>query len=296
MPINNNTNFNLYRSFLAVYETKSVRGASEITNTTHSAVSQNLKELGKQLGITLFNPLPRGMEPTSDAITLYPVIKAAVDMIYAGEVNVRVFTPETPAVIRLSAPSTLVSYTLIDYFVEFKKKYPYVTFEFHGRGGVELLNLHRIDFVIDLDHYFKGYKFKITPLYSEKCTFIASKKFLAEHNLSETITLEQLSTLPVVGHHEFLRTLQNENDIKLNIFATTATSEKTIAFTNHAIGLGYYFDSTLSAVENKDIVPIKIKDLQNPTFNSVLAYNEATITKPAQAFIEGLIEFCAKLN
>ena len=277
-----NTNLNLYRSFIAAFETKSVRRAAMRTLTTHSAVSQNLKELSKQLGVRLFTPNVRGVEPTSDAITLYPTIKAAVDMINAGENNIREFTPKTHAVIRLAAPSTVVSHILADYFKEFNKKYPNITFEFYDRRSFELLEQNNIDLIIGLEQHLDT--FNTIHLFSEKSIFIASK----DMNL-DTITKEELVKLPIIGHGEFLNLL----DLDLNILMQTVTSESVLAMVQKGLGVGYYYERALKLADNS-IVEVKIKNLMPPIQKTVVAFNQE-LSKPAQAFVDGLIKFCKEV-
>ena len=281
----------MYRAFLAVYETKSMRGAAQITNTSQSAVSQNIKELSKQLGVRLFSTNTRSVEPTSDAVTLYSKIKNAIDIIDECEGNLGEFGPDTHATIRLSMPSTLISYTLIDFFGQFKKKYPNIVFEFFGRGNIEPLEQGRVDLVVDWAQRFENRKFNIIELFTEECIFIASKQFAKNNKLSGIIPRQALSRFPVVGHREFLELLEREYNLDLNIYATTATSESAYAMVKKGLGIGYYF---ISAALDKEIVKLEIEELSNFVFKTVLAHNG--LTRAAQVFVDEFLGFCKKLT
>ena len=80
-----NTNWNHYKTFITVYEVKNMHRASNILGITRSAISHNMKELGNQLGVALFTPHSKGVEPTNDAIDIYPMIKSAVESITRAE-------------------------------------------------------------------------------------------------------------------------------------------------------------------------------------------------------------------
>jgi DNA-binding transcriptional LysR family regulator len=66
---------NQLRQFCTVYETKNLRKAAELLNTTHSALSKSLKTLQDEIGVCLLRPEGRGIEVTDDAIRLYPKMK-----------------------------------------------------------------------------------------------------------------------------------------------------------------------------------------------------------------------------
>jgi len=287
--IKGNTSLGLYRSFIAVYETRSVRRASEVTGVSHSAISQNMKSLSEQLGVRLFHPLARGVEPSSEAIRLYPDIRLALDIISSGEKNIREFGHDTYALVRLFAPSTLASYVLIEHFKEFRKLYPYVAFEFAGKNSIELLEQRRVDFVVDLDHTFKGSEFTVLEFLSEECVFIASSNFLKENNLSTDITKEELTKLPIVAHQEVLRNVNHESDdLKLNAFVETATSEVVFSMVKNGLGLGIYYKSAFNVLSkvNKDVVEVKVENIKVPPMKHVIAYNDITLSKAARTFVE----------
>ena len=51
---NSNVNINLYKTFLEVYELKNISKTAKKMYISQSAVSQNIKSLENQLGVTLF--------------------------------------------------------------------------------------------------------------------------------------------------------------------------------------------------------------------------------------------------
>jgi DNA-binding transcriptional LysR family regulator len=79
-----NINYNLYKSFLVVYETKNISRAAEILYISQPAVSHNIKELEKQLNIQLFYKKSNGMSATSEAEILYKYISSAFNSIWKG--------------------------------------------------------------------------------------------------------------------------------------------------------------------------------------------------------------------
>ena len=53
------------RYFLAVAETQNIRAASNIVHVTQPAISRQIQELEQELGVELFERLPRGLRLNS---------------------------------------------------------------------------------------------------------------------------------------------------------------------------------------------------------------------------------------
>lgn len=72
---NSNVNINLYKTFLEVYELKNISKTAKKMYISQSAVSQNIKSLENQLGVTLFKKSTKGIFPTNDAYLIYEDVK-----------------------------------------------------------------------------------------------------------------------------------------------------------------------------------------------------------------------------
>jgi len=291
-----NTNLNLYRSFIAVYEVKSIRRASELLNISHASISLNVKELSNQLGVKLFKPLPRGVEPTGHADKIYPVIKEAFDTIKRGEESLKDFDSETIGTIKVAIPSTLVTFFLKGYFKEFKKKFPNIRFEFFNRAKQEnfdLLVKGKMDLIIDLDHVCRRYDFMVTEIQTHKYVFVASKDFLREHNLSSNIIKETLAKLPIIGHREPLNDLSRS--LEFDPYIVTATTEPVFYLAQEGIGIGYCVEEVVDSLNtNGNLVKLNVDDLKPTQFTYSIGYKKSHITQVAQEFIKGLKDHFSK--
>ena len=83
-----NINYNLYKSFLVVYETQNISKAADFLYISQPAVSHNIKELEKQLGIQLFFKKSNGMSATNEAEILYKYISSAFNSIWKDRKSV----------------------------------------------------------------------------------------------------------------------------------------------------------------------------------------------------------------
>ena len=69
---------NLARTFVLVYETRSVTAAAEVLGVTQPTVSYGLAKLRRRVRDQLFARGPGGLVPTSEAERLYPSLRLAV--------------------------------------------------------------------------------------------------------------------------------------------------------------------------------------------------------------------------
>ena len=80
-----NTDYNLYKIFLYLYEEKSISKTASKLYVSQPAISYSLKELENQLGYTLFYRNSKGIEPTAEAKELYGYISTAFNILNEAE-------------------------------------------------------------------------------------------------------------------------------------------------------------------------------------------------------------------
>jgi DNA-binding transcriptional LysR family regulator len=290
--MNSNTNFNLYKSFIAVFETKNLHRAADDLGISHVAVFQNIKTLEGQLGSTLFNASRKGLEPNSTANELYPQIKSAVETILGAEKTFKNFDEKSTGVIKMACQSATVEFYLKDFLRVFCEKYPHVKFEFFKREGMDLLKQNKIDFVIDLEYLFKDLPVKTIPILKVGGVFAASRDFLKSRGLNAKMSKPEFLKLPIISRAESWQEFYRSIDTKANIELTkTASNDLTFSMTKSGIGVGCFARELLDKVYvDPTIVRLEIDGVCPPTTKIVCAFN-GTMSKPARAFIDGLVKY-----
>jgi DNA-binding transcriptional LysR family regulator len=280
-------------TFVAVYETMNYNRASEILGISRQAVSQNLRELGNQLGglkLFIHDPVNRCVTPTSEATAMYPDIKEAVEKMIEVEEGLQAFTSESKAVIRMGIPSSIASVLFADFFKEFRQKYPHVRFEFYSKDSIELLQQKKLDFIVHMKPVFSLNNFKVVELYEEEYAFIGS-------GIDKNISKEQLLKLPIIGHKESLNEFKNLNGLDFIPFLETPTAETIYGFTKNGMGIGYFFGKLFEKMnDDAKLVKVNVNGVILPKVSLVCCYNKSHLTKAAKTFIEGLKNFCSTLS
>ena len=291
-----NVNFNLYKSFLAVYQCRNISRAADELLLTPPAISRNLRELEGQLNIErLFTRvakgLKRGVEPTNDADTLYPQVLTAFNILTKAEQDVQVFDRDSRATIRMAIPSTFAAYHFSEYFYSFCNEYPNVQFEFCKKESVELLSQGKIDFAIRSNYVFSGYDFHTINLFSEKIVLIAARSFLINKNLINYFDNKKLTELPIIAQKEVFEEFSSKIGLSIKPYMLMSETEPIYNMVKNGLGIGILFARIFDTNNTDEVVEISVKDM--PTFETfVCAYNQGHLSKAAQTFINGLVNFC----
>jgi DNA-binding transcriptional LysR family regulator len=124
-----NTEWELWRSFLATAETGSLSGAARTLSLTQPTVGRHIDKLESSIGTSLFTRSPRGLLPTSTALNLLPYAR---DMSAAAQALVRMASGEAGSatgVVRLTASHVVGAELLPPVLAEFRELHPDVQLE-----------------------------------------------------------------------------------------------------------------------------------------------------------------------
>jgi DNA-binding transcriptional LysR family regulator len=123
-------NLELYRVFYTVAKCGSLTRAAEELYISQPAVSQSIKQLESQLGISLFNRTHRGMELSEQGGKLiFASVEEALKLFDGAEELIAQVKTSGVGNIRIGASDTIFEYFLADKIVEFHEEHPAVKIE-----------------------------------------------------------------------------------------------------------------------------------------------------------------------
>lgn len=239
-----NINYNLYKSFLVVYETKNISRAADILYISQPAVSHNIKELEKQLNIQLFYKKSNGMNTTSEADVLYKYISSAFNSIWKGELTISDMAGLKTGVVKIGIPSYLTVLFLSDVITDFRSKYPNVKIEIVSKPIPDLITMlqtQNIDIVIDSQPISteKSSSMDIKYLKSYSHCFFTTDKYYSE----KSVGTEHINNLPLIissqGSEEIKQLKNSVVGIKINPVIEAWTTESMIKLVKEGNGVGY---------------------------------------------------------
>ncbi len=195
-------NLELYRVFYTVAKCGSLTKAAEELYISQPAVSQSVKQLENQLGVSLFNRTHRGMELSAQGGKLiFNEVERALGLLYEAENRIAETKTSATGVIRIGASDTIFEYFLADKIVDFHERFPAVKIELMADftpDTIEKLKANRCDVA------FVNLPIAVEPelqLYGNcmrlNDVFIAGEKFQKLVN-EGTMTLSKLKKYPLV--------------------------------------------------------------------------------------------------
>lgn len=122
-------NFTHLAAFFAVVETGSVTAASERLHVSQPALTREIRELEERFGVSLFDRLPRGMQPTEAGRLLADYAAQIFSLADAAEIAVGEFAGLTRGHLSLAASRTIGVYLLPAVLDEFRRRYPGITMD-----------------------------------------------------------------------------------------------------------------------------------------------------------------------
>ena len=194
-------NLDLYRVFYTVAKCGSLTKAAEELFISQPAVSQSVKQLENQLGVSLFNRTHKGMELSEQGGKLiFAEVEKALALLQEAENRISQMKAQATGTIRVGASDTIFEYFLADKIVEYHERFPSVKIELMADftpDTIEKLKANRCDvaFVnlpIEVDDDLE---------LDENCmrlndVFIAGEKY---KELSEgVVPLERLKKYPII--------------------------------------------------------------------------------------------------
>lgn len=134
-------NLELYKVFYTVAKCGSLTKAAQELYISQPAVSQSIKQLESQLGVTLFNRTRKGIELTAAGGKLiYKKVEDALKLLEDAENGISELKTTATGTIRIGATDSIFSYLIADKIAEFNKKYPAVKFGLISSTSPDTLN------------------------------------------------------------------------------------------------------------------------------------------------------------
>ncbi len=289
-----NINYNLYKSFLVVYETKNISRAADLLYISQPAVSHNIKELEKQLGIQLFYKKANGMSSTNEADILYKYISSAFNSIWKGELTISDMAGLKTGVVKIGSPSYLAVLYLSDLITDFRKKYPNIKIEIVSKSMPDLiamLQTQNIDIVIDCSPIpTEKSKTEVKYLTSFAHCFVTTEKFYT----NKPVGIEALNSLPLIicsQNSEEIRLLKNAmSEIKINPVIESWTTETLVKLVKDGNGIGYVQEAYVKDELEKGTLKKLNISFTPPKLDIYCGYISDTLAYAPKKFIDHVLE------
>jgi len=112
--------------FHAIAETGSISASAERMHISQPAISRQLKEFERRMGVVLFERLPRGMRLTQPGEVLHNYAKRLFEIARTAEAAVRELSDARQGHVSIGASNTVGTYILPSLLARFRRSHPSV--------------------------------------------------------------------------------------------------------------------------------------------------------------------------
>ncbi len=182
-----NVDWDKLRIFYQIAQVGSFNAASDVLNISQPALSRSVSILENQIGIRLFERLPRGLALTRQGEVLFETIEKMSSELSLAKISLDEEENEPLGTIRIAATSTFATLYLSILMPEFLKKYPKIQLAIFGSDVIPNLHSDQADaaispFIASDDSLLQTY---ITTFHLK---LYASKEYLKTFGIPQNIS------------------------------------------------------------------------------------------------------------
>ena len=268
-------NLELYRVFYTVAKCGSLTRAAEELYISQPAVSQSIKQLESQLGVSLFDRRHRGMELSAQGgKIIFDEVEKALELFQAAENRLSEIQSSAVGTIRIGASDTIFEYFLADKIVDFHERFPAVKIELMADftpDTIEKLKANRCDvafvnlpITVDEELELEGNCMRLNDV------FVAGEKY--NELAGKTVSLADLKKYPLIlmdkntVARRFLDTFLSSVGVKLQPSIEVGSWDLMKRLVRRGMGIGVIpreyaqgaiADGTLFEVQTDPVLPAR---------------------------------------
>lgn len=289
-------NFELYKIFYYCAQNKSFSIAAQKLFISQSAVSQAIKGLESQLGVTLFFRKSRNIQLTKEGELLFSYVSQAYNFLKGAEDRLEEIQGLSAGEIRIGVSDSICKYFVMPYIKTFGQLYPNITIKVINRTTPQLLEVLKsglVDMVISTLPVSEKI-FNSVPFIEVSDIFVASQKYSKLKN--RKIALKELNEYPLVM-------LQSDSSTRKAIdafFAKHSLScspeieleslDLLVEFAKIGTGVSYVLkESALEAIESGILFEVQLEEALPKRTIGIVTIKKVLLSKAVNTFINILI-------
>lgn len=282
--------FNKYKTFYAVAETRSFSNASDVLHISQPAVSHAVKELEDNLNTKLFIRERNGVVLTDDGERLMHYLQKAFTNIVKAEKAI-VEKEDVTVLVKIGIYTHISSLMIPKIIKEFKKTHPNVKFSIFqstNRDMTEMLRRRDLDFVVmQYPIFLSNIGFKEEIVCNFDTCFYGNKEMYEKYSKPSDDDIYPL-ILPFKGYVDIdsLEEKLKSNNIKFISSIRSYSTETTKELVKEGLGIGWGLRKVIEKeLNNKELYQIPVK-FDTPSTVYSVAYDEKFLNNTSKEFLE----------
>lgn len=291
-------NLEYFKVFYYTAKSGSVTGAAALLAISQPAVSQSLRQLERNLGVSLFHRASRGIKLTAEGELLFSHVAKGYEQIELGVEKVRRMQNLELGEVRIGASDMTLRFYLLPFLEKFHEEYPdikVVVTNGPTPETLEALKGGRIDFGVVSTPLEAQQDVELTPVREIEDVFVAGRRFISYKN--RTLDLQELEKLPMISLEKNTSTRSHmdaylgENGVVLQPEFELATSDMIVQFALRSLGVGFVMrDFAKEALDSGRLFELRFnKMLPKRSFCVVRSRTELTVAAAKLLEILGIM-------
>lgn len=289
--------------FVTIVDTGNISAAAKSLHMSQPPLSNQMKLLEEELGLTLFTRGSRHIQLTEAGRILYNKACILLELTKSTMEELDSFKKGTTTTLKIGIASSVGNIFLKKWILPFHKANPNIHYEIIEANTYELLEYLKtshLDCAL-VRTPFPSMPFKSIPLLEEPLVAVGKKNYFLQDNFptestfkenADSITLSDLCHVPILLYRRWENILLNvlkERNLEWNIFCKNDDARTTLMWVNEGLGVGIVPKSATDFANSQVTI---IKNITDSTISSSIAlvYNpNATHSNAAKEFINFLL-------
>lgn len=235
-----NINFELYKVFYVVANNCSIsKGAAELM-ISQPAVTQSIKMLEGQLGVSLFVRTKKGVILTDEGRELYSYVKEGMNYLINGYNRVISLEKLDSGILKIGASSSVTEHFLLPYIDKFHNLYPNVEIKIVNHLSDTLFKELRngnVDIVVGSDSLFENKDLEFNAIFDIHDIFVSREKYKlnVDDLFKQKIIIQTMPSNTRANFNEFVK----KNGYDFNPYMEVVSHRLVIEFTKCGMGIGF---------------------------------------------------------
>ncbi len=238
-------NLEYFKVFYYVAKAGSVTGAARELAVSQPAVSQAIRQLESQLGVSLFYRAAKGVRLTREGQLLFSYVEKGYEQMELGLEKLLRLQNMQGGEIRIGASDMTLQYFLLPYLERFHEEYPDIKMVVTNAPTPETLAFleeGKIDFGVVSKPFEEQKGLEIVPVREIEDVFVGGRRFIAYKN--RTLDLQELESLPMIclekntSTRSYMDRFLLQSGVKIQPEFELATSDMIVQFALRSLGIG----------------------------------------------------------
>lgn len=290
---------NLIKTFLTVYECKSILLASKKLYVSQPAVTKSIKKLESFLGGKLFIRTPKGVIPTAEGEQFNSICYNAIKILENGINKFSTYGSLEEGRINIGSSSTIIRKLLLPFIEQFNKKHPKIYIDITDANSEKLqkyLKNGTIDLAILNLPIAEQNLYNITEVTATQDCFIAPADFEKDF-----LSKQEIKNYPLIlqkrpsSNRDYFEQMCADNDISYVPNIEMSSFGLMTDFVSKNMGIAFTVKEFILDDLQKGRVKVLKTDLKmKPRKVGVLTLNGSANSFVCQTFIDELVEYFKK--